>query len=89
MSVPDHRRADMSTPASSRISGVLAALACAACCALPVLIAAGLVSTAGAALLQQTLIAVAGVLAVAALGLWWLHRRRRARACGCGCQNEA
>jgi mercuric ion transport protein len=45
-----------------------------------VLIAAGVLTGAGAAILQNTLIAVAAVLATAALGMWWLHRRASARA---------
>jgi high-affinity Fe2+/Pb2+ permease len=62
-------------PTQSKITGALAALACAACCALPLLIAAGVLTGAGAAILQQTLLAVAAGLVVVALGLWWLHRR--------------
>lgn len=83
---------DTLPPTRSKITGGLAALACAACCAIPLLIAAGLVTGAGAAVLKHTLLAVAAGLAVAALGMWWLHRRRSARriaaagtGCGCGC----
>ncbi|WP_433359430.1 hypothetical protein ACQPZX_24955 [Actinoplanes sp. CA-142083] len=81
--------ADLSPPRRSRIAGGLAALACLACCALPLLIAAGVLTGAGAALLQRTLVAVAAGLATLALGMWWLHRRRSTRraaaSAGCGC----
>jgi peptidoglycan/LPS O-acetylase OafA/YrhL len=78
-------------PRRSKVTGSLAALACAACCALPVLIAAGVLTGAGAAILEKTLLAVAAGLAVSALGMWWLHRRRSAQRAvaagtGCGCQ---
>ncbi|GAA4722438.1 hypothetical protein [Phytohabitans rumicis] len=74
---------DNKPPTRSKVTGALAALACAACCALPLLIAAGVLTGAGAGLLEKTLIAVAAILGAAALGMWWLHRRRGARA-GCG-----
>ena len=70
---------DNTPPLRSKVTGALAALACAAGCAIPLLIAAGVVTGAGAAILQQTLVAVAAGLAVVALGMWWLHRRRGAR----------
>jgi mercuric ion transport protein len=83
--------ADNTPPRRSKITGALAALACAACCAIPLLIAAGILTGAGAAILKQTLPAVAAGLAVAALGMWWLHRRRSARraapaGASCGCE---
>ncbi|MFI0776142.1 hypothetical protein [Streptomyces sp. NPDC021212] len=75
--------------------GGLAALACVACCALPVLITAGVVG-AGAGAVVGWLPAVAVALAVLAAGTWWLSQRRRACSCscapkapgenGCGCQ---
>jgi LPXTG-motif cell wall-anchored protein len=68
----------MTPPTRSRITAALAAAACAASCAVPFLIAAGIVTGAGAALLQQTLVALAAGLMVAALGMWLLYRRRRA-----------
>ena len=83
-----HLPIDNSPPKRSKITGGLAALACAACCAIPLLIAFGLVTGTGAALLEQTLLAVAAGLAVLALGMWWLHRRRqaaKAKAAGGGC----
>ena len=55
-------------------------LACAACCALPILIGAGLLTGAGAAPAEQTLPAVAAVLIATAAGEWWLHRRHASRA---------
>jgi high-affinity Fe2+/Pb2+ permease len=82
---------DNAPPRRSKVTGGLAALAGAACCALPLLIAAGVLTGAGAALLEQTLLAVAAGLVVLALGLWWLHRRRsapRAGATGCGCASS-
>ena len=75
---------DQAPPTRSKVSGILALVACAACCALPLLIAAGVLTTAGAAILQFTLLATAGGLLALALGMWWLHRRRTATACGCG-----
>ncbi len=63
----------------SKVAGAFAAFACAVCCALPFLIAAGVLTGAGAALAQNVLLAVAGALATAAGFMWWLHRRRTAR----------
>jgi mercuric ion transport protein len=71
----------------------LAALACVACCALPLLITAGVVG-AGAGAVVGWLPAVAVVLAVLAAGTWWLNQRRRPCSCAqksagegtCGCQ---
>ncbi|ELS56465.1 hypothetical protein [Streptomyces viridochromogenes] len=79
-----------------RAFGGLAALACVACCALPVLITAGVVG-AGAGALVGWLPALAVVLAVLAAGTWWLGRRRRVCSCapktagegGCGCTASA
>ena len=81
---------DHMPPRRSKVAVSLAALACAACCALPVLITAGVLTGAGAAILEQALLAVAAGLAALALGMWWLHRRRSARRAaatdaGCGC----
>ena len=81
---------DSSAPLRTKIAGGLALLACVGCCALPFLIVGGILTGAGAALLQQTLIAGALGLAVLALGMWWLSRRRKAKAAaaagatGCG-----
>jgi mercuric ion transport protein len=85
-----HAPVDTMPPRRSRITGGLAVLACVACCALPLLVAAGVLTTAGAAIAEKTLYAVAAGLVAAALGMWWLHRRRSARraaaagATGCG-----
>lgn len=80
-------------PRRSRVAATLAVVACGACCALPVMIGAGLLTGAGAAFAEQTLLAVAGLLPAAAAGMWWRHRRRStAHTCGgsgggsgCGC----
>jgi len=81
-------RIDNRPPTRSKVTGALAALACAACCTLPLLIAAGILTGTGAAIMEKTLLAVAAILAAAALGMWWLHRRRTARRAfdhaGCG-----
>ena len=79
---------DNAPPTRSKVAGALAALACAVCCALPLLIAAGLLTGAGAAIAQKTLLTVAAGSAAVALGMWWLHRRRSARramAAAAGC----
>jgi len=60
---------DTAPPRRSKVTGGPAALACAACCALPVLIAAGVLPGAGAAILEKTLLAVAAGLAAPALGM--------------------
>ncbi|WP_157556460.1 hypothetical protein [Herbidospora yilanensis] len=62
-------------PRRSRVAATLAVVACGACCALPVMIGAGLLTGAGAAFAEQTLLTVAGT--------WWRHRRRStAHTCG-------
>ncbi|MFI8251956.1 hypothetical protein [Streptomyces filamentosus] len=74
----------------------MAALACVACCALPVLITAGVVG-AGAGTVAGWLPALAVVLAVLAAGAWWYGRRRGSCSCapetegegGCGCKASA
>ncbi|BFU47814.1 hypothetical protein KRMM14A1004_60510 [Krasilnikovia sp. MM14-A1004] len=68
----------------------LAGIACAACCMIPVLIAAGVLSGAGWAAAGAWLPGVAVVLAVTAGGAWWWVSRRRHRVgcagggCACG-----
>ena len=84
---------DNAPPTRSKVTAALAAVACAACCALPFLIAAGVLTGAGAALAEKLLLAGTGVLITAAAGMWWLHRRRKAAPAGqsgcasgnCGC----
>jgi hypothetical protein len=61
------------------VTGILATRARAACCALPLLITARVLTEAVAALLEQTLLALAAVRAAAVLGMWWMHRRRSTR----------
>ncbi|MBW6440238.1 hypothetical protein KZ829_41600 [Actinoplanes hulinensis] len=60
----------------------LAGVACAACCLIPVLVTAGVLSGAGWAVAVAWLPGLAVVLAVAAGGAWWWLARRRHRA-GC------
>lgn len=64
--------------------GVLAGIACVACCALPVLITAGVLSGAGAAFLAGKMPIIAIVLAIAAAAFAIAARRKSARASGCG-----
>jgi mercuric ion transport protein len=66
-------------PTRSKVTAALAALACAACCSLPFLVAAGILTGAGAAIAQNILLGASGSLVAAAGGMWWLHRRRSAR----------
>ncbi|MFJ4819621.1 hypothetical protein [Streptomyces sp. NPDC088801] len=78
-----------------RALGGLAALACMACCAIPVLITAGIVG-AGAGAVVGWLPDLAIVPAVLAAGTWWLGQSRRACSCapntagagGCGCDSS-
>jgi len=63
-------------PSDARI-GVLALTAMVACCALPVLLSAGLVAGLGAVLLSPPLILAGIVLAIAAVGL--TRRRHQTR----------
>jgi hypothetical protein len=77
---------DSKPPTRSKVAGYLAALACAACCAIPFLVAAGVLTGAGAAIMQKTLLGVSAGLVTAGLGMWGLHRRRSARrATAAGC----
>ena len=64
--------------------GVLAGIACVACCAIPVLIAAGALSGAGAAFLADKLPIIAIVLAIAAAIAFAVAARRKTRTSGCG-----
>ncbi|OAA20103.1 hypothetical protein UG55_108116 [Frankia sp. EI5c] len=79
------------TPRRAAVSATLAVLACAACCALPLLIGAGLLTAGAAAAVNQTLVAAAIALAVLAVVFLGWHQRRRTTArtvtggsCGCG-----
>jgi mercuric ion transport protein len=79
---------DRVRPLPSGLTG-LAGLACAACCAIPLLLAAGVLSGVGWAAAGSWLLGVAVVLAALAGGAWWLTRRRHRGTCGggtsCGC----
>ena len=70
---------DNEPPTRSKVMGALAVVACAVCCALPFLIAGGVLTGAGAAIAQNVLLGTAGIMVAAAAGMWWLHRRRSAR----------
>jgi mercuric ion transport protein len=68
----------------------LAGLACAACCVIPLLLTAGVLSGAGWAAAGAWLPGIAIVLVVLAGAAWWWVRRRRHRAgcaggTGCAC----
>ena len=63
--------------------GGLTGLACALCCAIPLLLAAGILGGAGWAWFGQVLPGIAVALAaLTALAFWWA-RRRTAHAAGC------
>jgi hypothetical protein len=68
----------------------LAGIACAACCIVPLLLAAGVLSGAGWAAIGSWMPGIAVALAAAAGGAWWWVSRRRHRAgcaggsCACG-----
>jgi mercuric ion transport protein len=79
---------DNAPPTRSKVAAALAAMACAACCALPFLITAGVLTGAGAALAQDLLLAGAGVLVAAAGAMWWLHRRRNVRRAAAAGRSE-
>lgn len=67
----------------------LTGLACAACCAIPVLVAAGVVGGAGWAALGEVMPGIAVAMAALTGLAWWLLRRRRQAAHGTGCQGGA
>ncbi|MCM0674822.1 hypothetical protein NCC78_08980 [Micromonospora phytophila] len=63
--------------------GSLAAAACAACCAIPLLLAAGVLGGTGWAAAGRFMPGVAvGLAALAALS-WWSNARRRTHPAGC------
>lgn len=64
--------------------GGLTGLACALCCAVPLLFAAGIVGGADWAALGQIMPGIAVALAaLTALAWWWSTRRRTAHTSGC------
>jgi mercuric ion transport protein len=64
----------------------LAGLACAACCVIPPLLAAGLLSGADWAVAGEWMPGIAVVLTVGAGGAWWWSsRRHRPGGCTTGC----
>ena len=75
---------DKAPPTHSKVAAGLAAVACVACCALPFLIAAGVLTGAGAVVAQNVLLAVSGLLLAAAGMMWWLRRRRSVRRAAAG-----
>lgn len=64
--------------------GSLAGVACAACCAIPLLLAAGALGGSGWAAAGRLMPGVAVCLATLAGLAWWWGYRRRTRATGCG-----
>ncbi|GAB3526762.1 hypothetical protein [Phytohabitans suffuscus] len=63
----------------------LAGLACAACCLIPVLLAAGVLGGAGWAAAGRVMPGVAVALAASAgVAWWWATRRRHAAGCAGG-----
>jgi mercuric ion transport protein len=74
----------------------LAGVACAACCAIPLLLAAGVLSGAGWAAAGAWMPGIAVALAALAGGAWWWTARRRHRggcaggtSCGCSTGSPA
>jgi hypothetical protein len=77
----------LNCPLPQHLAG-LGAIACLACCALPALLAAGILAGAGWATTDRWLPAVAVGLLIAANGTWHLTRRRGCRT-NTGCQGGA
>ncbi|NES14991.1 MULTISPECIES: hypothetical protein [Micromonospora] len=63
--------------------GGLTGLACALCCAVPLLLTAGVLGGAGWAWFGRVLPGIAVALAAATALAWWWARRRPAHATGC------
>jgi hypothetical protein len=64
--------------------GSLAGVACAACCIIPLLLAAGVIGGTGWAAAGRFMPGVAVGLAALAGLTWWWASRRRTHAAGCG-----
>lgn len=72
----------------------LAGAACVACCAIPLLLAAGVLGGTGWAVAGTVLPGAAvGLAALAGLAWWWQVRRRHTSGCpggpGCSCEDQA
>ncbi|GAA3221495.1 hypothetical protein [Actinocorallia longicatena] len=68
--------------------GLMAAVACVACCALPILVTAGILSGGGAVLLADKMPLIAGVLAAAAAGVFAFAAWRRSHRTSCAKTTE-
>jgi mercuric ion transport protein len=68
----------------------LAGMACAACCLIPVLLAAGVIGGAGWSAIARALPAVAVTLAAVGGLLWWWLTHRKSPGCpaDCGCSDH-
>jgi hypothetical protein len=63
--------------------GGLTGLACALCCLIPVMLAAGVLGGAGWAYLGQIMPGIAVALAAVTALVWWWTKRRPIHAAGC------
>ena len=78
-------KTDRRTPLARFLSKELAGLACAACCLVPLRLAAGVLGRAGWAALDHALPIAAVTLAASAGMMRWWAPRRKSHACGAGC----
>lgn len=84
--VPAVRDEQTGPPRRSKVLTFLAALACAGCCAIPLLVPLGVLTGAGIATATTGLLVVSGVLFLVASLLWFLHHRTtRRRVTGHAC----
>ena len=67
-----------------RLAG-LSAIACVLCCAVPLLVTAGVVAGGVGALLGHVMPVLAASAAVLAGGVWWVTQHRRTHSCSGGC----
>lgn len=72
-------------------AGIVAFVACAACCALPMLAVAGggMAASLAALMSPGTELLAAGVVAAATLGFFAVRSARRAKTCGTSCAVDA